>query len=69
LLDHWTVTLRLSKGLSRGLAQSGIPVHEIRAHLVRGHFKIRQSGIYWWSPHVRGKAALGMIHSNYRVKM
>jgi hypothetical protein len=69
LLDHWTVTLRLSKGLSRGMTQSGIPAHEMRAHLVRGHFKIRRSGIYWWSPHVRGKVALGGIRHEYRVKM
>jgi hypothetical protein len=25
-----------------------------RLHLVRGHFKIRASGVYWWSPHARG---------------
>jgi hypothetical protein len=69
LLDHWTVTLRLSKGLSLRMARSGIPAQETRAHLVRGHFKIRRSGIYWWSPHVRGKPALGRIHQDYRVRM
>lgn len=69
LLDHWTVTLRLSRGPSRGLARSGVPAHEIRAHLVRGHFKIRKSGIYWWSPHLRGDTALGAVHRKYQVKM
>jgi len=24
------------------------------AHYVRGHFKQRKSGVYWWSPFVRG---------------
>ena len=28
---------------------------EIAAHYVRGHFKNRQSGVYWWNPFVRGK--------------
>jgi hypothetical protein len=29
---------------------------EIRAALVRGHFKVRKSGVFWWSPHIRGNA-------------
>lgn len=27
---------------------------EITAHYVRGHFKQRSSGIYWWNPFIRG---------------
>jgi len=68
LLEHWTVTLRLSAAQSRALARSGVSAHEMRAHLVRGHFKIRRTGIYWWSHHIRGDAKLGAIHKAYRVK-
>lgn len=33
-----------------------ISIHaDIAAHYVRGHFKQRKSGIYWWSSFVRGK--------------
>lgn len=28
--------------------------HEMSAHYVRGHFKQRRSGVYWWNPFVRG---------------
>lgn len=28
--------------------------HIVSAHRVRGHFKARKSGLYWWRPHVRG---------------
>jgi hypothetical protein len=28
---------------------------DVAAHYVRGHFKNRQSGLYWWNPFVRGK--------------
>lgn len=28
---------------------------DVAAHYVRGHFKQRQSGLYWWNPFVRGK--------------
>ena len=31
---------------------------DVEAHLVRGHFKRRQSGVYWWSPFIRGTGEL-----------
>lgn len=30
----------------------------VTAHTVRGHFKKRKSGLFWWSPFVRGKGQL-----------
>ncbi|TXH38868.1 MAG: hypothetical protein E6Q98_01320 [Rhodospirillaceae bacterium] len=69
LLDFCTVNLRLSASRSRALGRSDVPVHLMRAHLVRGHFKIRRSGIYWWSPHIRGDAKLGMIRKDYKVAL
>jgi hypothetical protein len=26
---------------------------DVAEHVVRGHFKTRQTGVFWWSPHVR----------------
>lgn len=31
---------------------------DIAAHYVRGHFKQRKHGVYWWNPFVRGKGEL-----------
>jgi hypothetical protein len=31
---------------------------DIAAHRVRGHFKIRKNGIFWWRPHIRGTGEL-----------
>ena len=31
---------------------------EMTAHYVRGHFKQRSSGVYWWNPFVRGTGEL-----------
>lgn len=31
---------------------------DIAAHYVRGHFKQRSKGIYWWNPFIRGKGEL-----------
>jgi hypothetical protein len=38
---------------------------EIRAHYVRGHFKVRRTGIFFWSAYQRGNPALGFVHKDY----
>lgn len=55
-------------------ASRGIAVHavdgdhrDLRAHFVRGHFKKRKTGLFWWSPYVRGDKALGFIQKDYRL--
>lgn len=40
---------------------------DTRAHFVRGHFKVRATGVYWWSPFIRGEKALGFVSKSYRV--
>jgi hypothetical protein len=40
---------------------------EIRAHFVRGHFKTRRSGIFWWGPHMRGQAKYGSVVKDYEI--
>lgn len=39
----------------------------LRAHFVRGHWKVRKSGIFFWSPHVRGDADKGIVDKDYKV--
>lgn len=34
--------------------ESGI----VQAHLVRGHFKRRKTGVFWWKPHIAGSGEL-----------
>jgi hypothetical protein len=38
----------------------------VTAHRVRGHFKQKPKGIYWWRPHVRGKGEL-IDREGYKV--
>ncbi len=53
LKEFITTSLKLSRVQSNRASAHGS--HDAaRAHLVRGHFKLRSSGVYWWSPHVRG---------------
>jgi hypothetical protein len=39
----------------------------VRAHMVRGHFKQKQSGLYWWNSFLRYKKNEGFINKNYIV--
>lgn len=36
---------------------------------VSGHFKLRKTGMFWWSDHSRGKADKGIIQKDYRVQV
>jgi hypothetical protein len=40
---------------------------ELRAHFVRGHFKVRKTGVFFWSAYRRGNPALGFVHKDYAL--
>lgn len=52
------------KGDASGATRGGMPLH-----IVRGHPKVRKTGIYWWSPFWRGDVANGRIErSGYEIR-
>lgn len=67
LLGHRITRLALSKARQRAAEAAGMSRADMRAHLVRGHFKIRRTGVYWWSPFVRGHGA-GIERQRYEVR-
>lgn len=66
LYEHRVVQLRRS-ARERNAASGNSGGVTPRAHLVRGHFKIRASGVFWWSRFVRGDARNGIVTHEYRV--
>ena len=40
----------------------------VRAHFVRGHFKARKTGLFWWSPFLRGDVKSGLVMKEYEVR-
>lgn len=38
-----------------------------KLHSVRGHFKVRSTGIFWWSSFIRGKSEKGMVDKKYKL--
>jgi hypothetical protein len=61
---HW---LRIpARYKRRHIRAEGTPTGiELRAHFVRGHFKIRKTGVFFWSSYQRGNPALGFMHKDY----
>jgi hypothetical protein len=67
-LDHSIVTIKLSPRQAASAQTQQLSEAEIREHVVRGHFKVRKSGIYWWRPFIRGRSEIGVLpRKHYRV--
>jgi hypothetical protein len=47
------IRIKLNAARQRMASRPGASVREMTAAYVTGHFKVRRSGIFWWSPHVR----------------
>ena len=66
LMDYHQLTLRIGPH-DHGRGRAGSSGDPMRAHTVRGHFKIRKTGIYWWRPFIRGDVAEGFAGKRYKV--
>jgi len=55
--------------IQRGLQgrAGAIEAADVRLHFVRGHFKARRTGLFWWGMHTRGRAEHGVVHKDYEL--
>lgn len=68
LLGYSEVQINLSKRDANAAKKLGLSQAEIRRHIVRGHFKIRKGGVFWWRPFIRGNPVSGeVLRSAYSV--
>lgn len=67
LQEYKTLTLRLPGHIAEKSEEpatsSGITP---RLHIVRGHFKKKKNGVFWWSPFWRGDHGKGVIIKDYK---
>jgi hypothetical protein len=70
-LKEFIVTdLRLNKSHQTRAGVLGIDRAAARRHLVRGHFKLRTTGVYWYSAHLRGHGDNSPVaRRQYNVKL
>lgn len=67
LLPYSTVCIKLTNSQQRAVDEGRITRAEARRHPVRGHFKVRTSGVFWWSETWRGSAARGTVQRRVHV--
>jgi hypothetical protein len=67
LADYRIMTLKLSAARRRAAEAAGMSEQEMRMHWCRGHFKVRRTGVFWWSPHIRGRQAPLLHRQHYQV--
>jgi hypothetical protein len=53
----------------REAARNGHGAADVRAHFVRGHWKVRRTGIFFWLPHRRGSEHVGIVAKDYKVTL
>jgi hypothetical protein len=69
-LSYSTVHIHLGQGDSRAAERYNASAAERRRHIVRGHFKVRASGVYWWRPFLRGSLNAGTVErAGYEVAL
>lgn len=67
LREFQITRLALSKHAIRASATGRATRDEARQHYVRGHFKVRKTGVFWWSPFVRGDTVAVVPRERYAV--
>jgi hypothetical protein len=67
LQHHRQVKLHMEINRRDRLARRGLSRDDIQRHLVARHPKVRKTGVFWWSPHMRGNRGGAKI-PEYEVK-
>jgi hypothetical protein len=67
LREFTTTRLRLTRTTENRMRAAGMDRSAARMHLVRGHFKLRKSGCYWWSPFARGHGGTPPKRREYKA--
>ena len=68
LFSHTVLKIRPELWLGRSGGSNGPGDHRIlRSHFVRGHFKHRKTGLFYWNHYVRGNKKYGKIEKDYEV--
>jgi len=66
LVGHQIVKLKLTRTQLERIRAGGSGMdRSIRGTLVLGHFKVRQTGIFWWNAHAR--RGYGAVSNRYQV--
>ena len=66
--EHKILSLRLPGARAGGgTRHSSVSDEQARGHFVRGHFKVRKTGVFWWGDFFRGDPSR-VVHKTYDVQ-
>jgi len=69
LFSHSVLKVRPFITAGGGGKRAGAGDHvDLRLHFVRGHFKHRRTGLFWWSDHARGTPEAGVVVKDYELE-
>ncbi len=68
IVTHHRVSIKLTKVSRNRMNSQGIPVGEMAYHMVRGHWKVRKTGVFFWRPHFAGNRDKGTVVKDYDVR-
>jgi hypothetical protein len=66
-LPYRVTDLRLSQAQRRAFHAGLITREQAGLHSVRGHFKVRRTGVYWWHPFERGDPSKPLQRKEYSL--
>ena len=58
---------KIQARLKKFFCSHGREREDLGAHFVRGHFKHRRTGVFWWSPFMRGDLKNGFADRDYAL--
>jgi hypothetical protein len=68
LFSHTLLKVRRTVYVKEGPLLSPEQQHrDLRFHFVKGHFKIRKTGVFWWNVYARGSVKHGFVDKDYEV--
>jgi hypothetical protein len=69
LFDYYMLTIHPRQMARVRASYGGDAPGAVRAHFVRGHWKVRKTGIFFWLPHQRGSLREGRVEKDYKVAL
>jgi hypothetical protein len=65
LQDYYTLKISSRLKSRMNIKPDSEGHRDLRLGIVRGHFKVRKTGIFFWHPYWRGKSRVGVVEKDY----
>lgn len=67
LREFYITRIKLPRRVAAAVGSSAASRQKAGQHYVAGHFKVRKSGVFWWTPFLRGDPERQLHREGYKV--